>query len=404
MLKDNDQGTAASLPFLALSAPGFSTKSGAVFAAREQHWCARTPLGLAVLSYDHVGRLLRDRRLRQGSYAWPQSQNAQGSFANFWQRSVISQEGAGHKQLRQVALAALDEGFILSLVPAFDAIAQRLCDGLKTRRECEFQRDFAMPFSGQAICVLLNLPLRTWQSVARDASTLGLAMGLNYKTHEDEVNAACDHLMRLADQLIGSAERGEDREGLAARLLRAAQKFSQIGRQELLDLIVILIFGGVDTTRSQLGFLMALFDRHPLQWQALKLDPSLVPNAIEEAIRAWPTTTWVTREATESFVYDGVEIDKDTTLHLLVHVSAKDPALGSLPEFDITVKQRRHHGFGGGAHHCLGHFVARTDMASALRALVVALEDFEIIGTPRYLADSGNTSPEVLPLAYRLAP
>ena len=112
----------------------------------------------------------------------------------------------------------------------------------------------------------------------------------------------------------------------------------------------------------------------------------------------------MTREATESFVYDGVEIAKGTTLHLLVHVSAKDPSLGSLPEFDITAKQRRHHGFGGGAHHCLGHFVARTDMASALHALVVALEDFEVIGTPRYLADSGNTSPEVLPLAYRLAP
>ena len=125
-----------------------------------------------------------------------------------------------------MALSALDEGFILSLVPAFDAIAQRLCDGLKTSRECEFQRDFAMPFSGQAICVLLNLPLDRWQAVADDASTLGLAMGLNYKTHEDVVNAACDRLMRLADQLIGSAQRGEDRDGLAARLLRAAQKFS----------------------------------------------------------------------------------------------------------------------------------------------------------------------------------
>ena len=61
------------LCYLDFEKEGFSTKSEDVKAARE-HWCARTPYGYAVLSHHHVGHLLRDKRLRQGSYAWPEKQ------------------------------------------------------------------------------------------------------------------------------------------------------------------------------------------------------------------------------------------------------------------------------------------------------------------------------------------
>ena len=36
--------------------------------ARTAHWCARTPMGLAVLRYDKLTALLGDRRLAQGSH------------------------------------------------------------------------------------------------------------------------------------------------------------------------------------------------------------------------------------------------------------------------------------------------------------------------------------------------
>ncbi len=390
------------LAFLDFSRADFSTKSQVVRDAREKHWCARTPLGLAILSYEHVGRFLRDRRLRQGSYSWPNSQNATGSFAEFWQRSLISLEGPQHKKVRALAIKALSNDFVLTLRSQFNIIAQNLCGILRQKSSCEFQSEFSMPFSGQAICTLLGLPAERWPSVARDASILGLAMGLNYKTHEVKINAACDRLSELAVELISNAKVAPNTSDLVGRLVTYWDQFEGISYQDLIDLIVIVIFGGVDTTRSQLGFLMALFARYPTQWQDLRIDPSLVPNAVEEAIRAWPTTTWATREIIESFEFDGILFAKGVTVHLLVHSSAKDPALGNLPEFDIHLQQRRHHGFGGGAHHCLGHFVARTDMASAVRAIANTFKSFSIGGTPVYLPDSGNTSPQILPLSYEV--
>jgi len=195
------------LPSLDLSDPGFSTRSPEMRAARDAHWCARTPYGLAVLRYREVGMLLRDRRLRQGSHAWPDKHGLEGSFAEFWKRSVISREGASHRALRDLCVPVLSETFIAGLVPAFEKIAGDLCAGLAARPGCEFQEDFAIPFAGQAICVLLGIDPADWRSISHDASDLGLAMGVECKRHETIFNAACSRLTDLAADLVARARR-----------------------------------------------------------------------------------------------------------------------------------------------------------------------------------------------------
>ena len=380
------------LPHLDMTAPGFSTKGPEMHAARAAHWCARTPFGLAVLRHRQVGQLLRDRRLRQGSHAWPDHMGLTGPFAAFWQRSIISQEGTPHKALRQVALSALAPDHIAALIPDFTRIADDLCNRIADA-PCDFVDAFTEPFAGRAITTLLGLPDDQAEWIARDASALGLAMGPDCKRHEAKFNAACTRLSDLARDLLAHSDHG-----LVARMRQAANG-TDIDPQALVDLVVIAIFGGVDTTRAQLGFAATLFARHPDQWQALRADPDLIPQAIEEVIRAWPTTTWASREAVEDFEFDGVQIAAGTTLHMLVHASGTDPALAPDWQFDITRPRKSHFGFGGGAHHCLGQLVARTDMACALRALS-RFSRIEFAGTPEWLPDSGNTSPAHLPLRF----
>jgi len=391
------------IPYLDFLGRDFSTRAPQVHEARAQNWCARTPFGLAVLRHRQVGLLLRDKRLRQGSYAWPDLNGLEGSFARFWKRSVISTEGETHRRLRNLAMPALSPDFIETLRPRFDAISAQLTDRLRENNRCEFVAEFATPFAGQAICTLLGMDAEDWQIISHDAADLGLAMGLDCKTHEEKFNAACDRLMKLAARLVDQARKGESSGSYVSRLVDRFCELEDISEQELLDIVVISIFGGVDTTRSQLGLAMGLFLQHPAQWQILRNDPSLIPQAIEEIIRASPTTTWVTREATEAFIFEGQQIEKGETLHMLVHASARDPAICENPEFDIQAKRKMHFGFGGGAHHCLGALVARTDIASALARLVETLESFEVDGEPQWLAESGNTGPIRLPIRYQLA-
>ncbi|MEM0921721.1 MAG: cytochrome P450 [Pseudomonadota bacterium] len=372
--------------FLDLADPAFSTRSEAVREARAAHWCARTPFGLAVLRHREAGLLLRDRRLRQGSHAWPRLTGLEGPFAEFWMASVIAKEGPEHKALRARVQVALHPDHIAALIPDFERIAGDLLD--RGGRVIEFMSTFAIPFAGRAICALLGLPESAWRRVAQDAATLGLAMGVDAKRHEAAVNAATERLYDLARDLV--ARRGA--------FVRRLDEGGEIAEDALLNLIVMSIFGGVDTTRSQLGHGMVLFAEHPSQWQALRADPALIPRAVEEMIRAFPTTTWSTREAVERFEFAGETIEAGQTIHILVHATAMDPAVTLPQSFDITAPRRTHFGFGGGAHHCLGSQVARTDMAAALRVMAERVERISLAGTPVFLPDSGNTSPEHLPV------
>ncbi len=393
----------SALPYLDFSDPGFSTRSDAVLDARAQSWCARTPYGIAVLRYRQVGKILRDRRFRQGSHNWPEAVGIEGSFAEFWKSSVIGREGAAHQKLRALAVPALSEDYVLSLKPAFDRIAEDLCASLREKTRCEFQSEFCEPFAGQAITTLLGMEREHWPEVAHDAADLGLAMGIEAKRHEARFNAACERLYRLADSLVQRVRAGKDQTSYVARMVAEFDRNGDCSHDELLNTIVISIFGGVDTTRALLGLGLSLFIDHPGQWQALRADASLIPAAIEEFIRARPTTTWATREALEDVEMDGQIIPRGTVVHLLVHASARDPEICEDPGFDITAKRRRHFGFGGGAHHCIGHFVARTDIASALAALRRTFKTVDYDGPPEWLPDSGNTGADRLPIRYELA-
>lgn len=387
--------TVSKLPFLDLTAEGFSTKSDAVLSARAQNWCARTPFGLAVLRHRQAGQLLRDRHLRQGSHAWPVRVGIQGAFADFWRRSIISLEGEDHRQLRLIAQKALAEADISALRPRIGQIARELINPLRQVSDFDMVDEFTEPFAGRAITALLDVPDHMASTIARDASALGLAMGLDARDHEAVTNAACERLLGLADTLIQQSPQ----QGFVARLLDAARDAGLTERQPMVDLIVISIFGGVDTTRAQLAFAAYLFARHPDQWTWLRANLGHVPNAIEEVIRTYPTTTWATREALEDFEFDGVAIKAGETLNILVHASGTDPETGPYDGFDIKTGRKAHFGFGGGAHHCLGHFVARTDMAAALEVLLESWSGIRLSGTPTFLPDSGNTSPSRLHIA-----
>ena len=84
-------GAPAHVPYLDISAEGFSVRSPEVFAAREQHWYARTNLGVAILRYDEANALLKDKRLIQGSIRWPEHFGiTSGLLAGWWKDMLLS--------------------------------------------------------------------------------------------------------------------------------------------------------------------------------------------------------------------------------------------------------------------------------------------------------------------------
>lgn len=387
------------VPYLDLSDPEFSVRSPAVADARSRHWCARTPYGLAVLRYDDVQKMLRHPKLRQGSYRWPSHNGVTGIFATWWENMLLSQEGETHGRLRRMANPAFSPKLIGALKPKFAELANRLIDDFANQGECDFVAEFSEPYATGVICDLLGLPAEKWRDLADIAAEMGLALGVTFKRDQARIDAATQRLYDYAGELVAE-RRANPSEDFIGTLVAANADKDQLSDQELLDMIVLAIFGGIDTTRNQLALAMATFIEHPDQWALLADNPDLGRAAVEEVMRVRPTVTWITREATETFTYNDTEIPAGTTLHLFAQSAGTDPSAFPEAGFDITAKRNPHFGFGGGTHHCLGHFIARGDMTEALKLLAHRLRNPRLNGTVEWLPDSGNTGAITLPIAF----
>ena len=120
-------------PYFNIADPSFVIDSEEVLAAREESWYVRTNYGLAVLRYDEVSALLKDRRLKQGSAAWPAHHGVTGPFADWWSRALLNLEGDDHARIRRLLNPAFAPGAISDLRPRFQDSGQRARGRLRGR-------------------------------------------------------------------------------------------------------------------------------------------------------------------------------------------------------------------------------------------------------------------------------
>ena len=382
-----------------LSDPSFDVTSAQVHDARDQSWYVETNWGWAVLRYAEVSALLRDRRFRQGNARWP-AQNGihSGLFSDWWQETLLSLEGDDHSRIRRLLMPAFRNKTIAAMRPRFQALADELVDAFVDRGEVELVSEFAEPYSSRIICVLLGLPEDDWPQVAHWADDLGKSFGINVAADLPLIEAALQGLHDHLDLVVADRQQ-HPRDDLVTTLVQA-QEPDGLSRHELGVALVFLAFAGMETTRNQLGLALQTLLAHPDQWRLLGERPELGGNAVEEVMRVNPTVTWVTREAVEDVELQGLHIPKGGIVQMLSHAAGTDPAAMPDPSFDITAVRPPHLGFGSGVHHCLGHFVARTDMAVALPLLARRMPDARPDGPGEWLPVSGNTGPVRFPIRF----
>jgi cytochrome P450 len=321
--------------------------------------------------------------------------------------------------MRRLLSPAFSRRIVEALRPRFGDLAGELADSFAGAGRCEFMADFAEPYAARVIAIMLGIAEEEWPTIAAESATVGLAMGVRIREHLPRIEAALAALYDYADTVIAARQR-EPRDDLVTSLVKSQADEggvagdgltgtgltgAELTGAELRDALVLLIFGGFDTTRNQLGLAMQVFLEHTAQWRLLGEHPELGAAAVEEVMRVRPTTTWVTREALADFTFDGLDIEAGTTIHLFCESAGTDTAQAGSGAFDITATGRPpHFGFGGGIHYCLGHYVARADMATALTVLAGRLADPRPAGEAVWLPDSGNTGPVRLPISFTRRP
>jgi hypothetical protein len=390
----------AEVAYLDLFDPDFRVDSPAVAAAREANWYARTSLGLAVLRYEPVQALLRDRRLRQAGMDWLRLLRVpDGPLADWWRLIILNVEGETHARLRRLVARAFTPRSLERLRPRMRAVAGELIDAVAGRGECDFVAAFADPYPIRVIGELLGVAEDDHPRFRDWSHDLGLAFGVTVAADLERVEAGLLGMYAYVDELLAQrrADPGDD---LVSQLIAAEEAGDRLSDDELRAMVVALVFAGHDTTRNQLGWALHAFLDHPAQWELLASDPSLAGKAVEEVMRLHPTVPGISRVAVEEFTRDGLTIPAGCYLSLLVGAANTDPAVFGDAPFDITAERPAQLAFGGGVHHCLGAWLARTEMVEALPLLATRLRHPRAAGPATWRPPLGITGPATLPIRF----
>jgi cytochrome P450 len=179
----------------------------------------------------------------------------------------------------------------------------------------------------------------------------------------------------------------------------AAADAGKLRHSECSALMIDYLVPSLDTTISGIANALGLFAMHPDQWDALRAEPSLLPNAINEVLRYESPLRAFTRKLLQPTEIADIDIPAGSRV-LVPYASAnRDEQEWTDPDvFDIRRNATRHLGFGHGAHACAGQGLARLEMQAMLTALTRQVSRIELAGEPTWALNNIIRCYERLPL------
>jgi len=359
-----------------------------------------------VLGYDEVDRLARDPRVVSNAVPMLEQVGVtSGPLHAWWTRMLTNQNGESHAALRGLVSRAFTPRQVQRLRPRLRERVRSILRMHADRGELEVVRDLADPVPIWLMCELLGIGAEEHTTFAGWSTDLGDALA---SVMTPERRAKAEQALVGLDERIRKllaerrAEPGDDL--LTALVAEADALEAPVDETELVTLVINLIFGGHDTSRSLLTVAVALLLAYPEQLERLRREPKLVEAAGEEILRFEPPIAVLAREPTEPIETSGARLEAGKMFFLSVLAANRDPAVFADPDrFDIGRDPVRSFSFGWGSHFCLGTALARAELQELLSVLVSETSRLERIGdAPRWVPFVSIRRLESLPIRYSM--
>lgn len=306
----------------------------------------------------------------------------------------ITSDPPKHRPARMVLLPPFTPDAMKKLEPRARALCNELIDKFIARGGCDAAAEYAQEIPVRLIAHMLGLPeddgdlYRKWiRQILEEGITdnSALMQGVGEMTHyfmghvhERQTNPADD----LISYLIGAKFNGESMdEEYAVGALR------------------LLLIAGIDTTWSAIGSCIWHLAKTPQDRRRLVAEPSLMPTAIEEFLRAYAPVT-MAREVLNDTEINGCPFKAGQMVMLSFPAANRDPGMfADADKVIIDRKENRHAAFGLGIHRCIGSNLARLEMTAAVEQLLKRVPEFSLAGEVTW-SEGTVRGPRRLPIKF----
>jgi cytochrome P450 len=291
----------------------------------------------------------------------------------------ITSDPPEHQDHRRVLLASFAPKAVARLEPELRAYCRSLVGAVGGRERFDAAASYSQHIPTKALAGLLGLP-------DEDAGTFrGWVRAIMVDGHDDPSAraTATAELKAYLSPLI-AARRGREGDDVLTVVANAELHGEPLDENSAVGMAYLLVVAGVDTTWSALGTALWHLGTHPDDLARLAADPSLIPVAVEELLRAYAPVS-IGRIAAVDTKLGGCPVASGQRILLPLFAANRDPATVDRPdEFVLDRSGNRHAAFGLGVHRCLGSNLARLELRVALEEWLVAFPRFAVVEPVRW--------------------
>ncbi|HZQ56850.1 MAG TPA: cytochrome P450 [Acidimicrobiales bacterium] len=265
------------------------------------------------------------------------------------------------------------------LRPTMLAFTDSCIDAAIERGSLDLVYDLASPVPAMVTLELLGLPSDEWR---RYSTTFHDMAG--YPPGTPQLEAAFASAAAITADLAAlvaarRADAGRERRGGIDDLIDATVEGAPIPDDRLVDIIKLILAGGIDTTTGAAAGAFVYLAGHPAARRQLAEQPALLETAVEEFVR-WVTPTPVlARTATCPVTIGGEAVGAHERVMANLFAANRDPSAFACPD-DVVLDRspNRHASFGFGIHRCVGANLARVELQVMLSRVLGRIPDYEI--------------------------
>jgi cytochrome P450 len=178
--------------------------------------------------------------------------------------------------------------------------------------------------------------------------------------------------------------RRKPREDIITRMMDVEFEDIDGSRRKMTDIetmimITLISAAGNETVARHLGWAAVVLAAWPEERRKLVVEPSLLPNAVEELMRFEAPSPTQGRYVTRDVEIHGVTVPAGSKTALLTGAAGRDERRYADPDrFDVTRHLERHVVLGYGAHYCLGAALARLEGRVGVEETLLRFPEWEV--------------------------
>ena len=361
--------------------------------------------GYVVSRWDDVEAVLKDGVTFSSAQFWPELLGEYDPVPEV--APMISLDPPGHVRIRRLANKAFVPAKVNKMGDKIRRVSNELIDAIIERHGDEGEFDLVWEFTAlfpvTVIADVLGVDLAQRENFKHWVDLL-LSAGNRAAYGEEqlaEIDKASKDIRAYFEQVFDE-RRDNPGDDLISGFIQAEVDGQSLTRSEVLNMAILLLIGGVETTTNLLSISFTHMKRIEGLQQSLREDPALIKSFVEEMLRYDGPVQMLFRHTTRDVEMHGVTIPKGTlVMPLLGSANHDERKYDRAEEFVLERNPTEMMSFGQGPHFCLGFYLSRMEARIAIEVL---LERFELLepltAEPKWMESYFARGPKGLPVKF----